>query len=186
MIYNYSIANNTANGAFAAGTLHWQIQALGLNTLLSVSSNGDEISIEFSDTLSVENEAILDIAVGNHTGLTIVEQLTKYMDGTVHPFVKELINSFAAENISMGITQYGKTGHVLALFSKKYPIPNQDFQCALKDSFDTGSLYISKDIIQHIRNNPSEFSGLSPFITDARLLAMKNKIETFLGLPLST
>ncbi len=186
MIYNYSIEIDTANGLFSAGTLHWQIQALGLTSLLYVSSHGDLISVEFSTELSIEQKQTLDTAVSNHTGLTIVEQLTKYMDSQVIPFTKELIYSFAAENISMGITQAGKTGHVLALFSKKYPVPNNDFQNSLKSSLDTGSLYVSRDILQYIRDNSSEFSGLSPFITDARLLAMKNKIETFLGIPLST
>lgn len=151
-----------------------------------INTSGATCGVAFADDLSSENQAILSAIVSNHVPLTTAEGLAKYLETTVYPFVKSLINSFAAENISSGITQAGKTGHVLSLFTKRFPVPNVDFPNSLKSAMDTGSLYLAKDIIQHIRDTPTEFTGLDPFITDAKLLAMKNKIETFLGVTLST
>ena len=152
---------------------------------VSYTKLGNDISVSFSTELSQVDQDACAAFVNGFTDYTSAETLAIYLEVNVFPFVKELINKFAAENISMGITQAGKTGHLLALFTKKYPVPSADYQNCLKDSFDTGSLYISRDIIQYIRNNPAEFDGLSPFITDARLLSMKNDIERFLGIALS-
>lgn len=151
-----------------------------------INTSGVSVDIIFSNDLTSEQQTTLTSVVANHVALTTAESLSIYLDTQIYPFVQNLIRTFAAENISLGITQAGKTGHVLALFTKKYPIPDANFQNSLKDSFDTGSLYISRELIQYIRDNSGEYSGLSPFVTDARLLSMKNKIETILGLPLST
>lgn len=154
-------------------------------------TNGEK-STEFNsqseaDVYAASNGGTVSSFIEPDPPSVTVQQLTEYLDGRVFPFVKNLINSFAAENISMGITQAGKAGHVLALFSKYYPVPSLLLPCALKDSFDTGSLYVSLAVIQYIRDNPLEYDGLSPFVTDARLLKMKNQIELFLGVtPLST
>jgi hypothetical protein len=155
-------------------------------TFQNVSALGTALKIQFSGTLSVEDEATLSSIVTAHTGITSTQSLTLYLDGVIFPFVKNLINTFAAENISMGITQAGKSGEVLGLFEMRYTVAGISRPVSLKASFDTGSLYVSRQIIQHVRDNPTEYDGLSPFVTDARLLAMKNKIEAQLGLPLST
>ncbi len=186
MKYTYSIANDTAQGICEGFTLQNQIKAAGLSAVESVSTNGDVLDINFPSELAQNDLDILDGVVAAHTGKTTAEQLATYLDVSVFPFCKELINTFAAENISMGITQAGKTAHLLGLFIKKYPIPNESLGISLKACFDSGSLYAGLEVIQYVRNNPSEFDGLSPFVTDARLLAMKNKIEAFLGLPLSS
>lgn len=124
---------------------------------------------------------------------TLAEQMKNYLNEKVFPFIEDLIAVFAAENISMGITQAGKTSDVLGLFEKQYSFDKSlmgssgmSIPVSLKGSFDTGSLYVSIAIIQHIRNNPSEYLGLSPFINDERLLKMKNSIEAFLGIPPTT
>jgi hypothetical protein len=109
-----------------------------------------------------------------------------YLEKVIFPFVRNLINSFAAENIALGITPSGKTGVLLGMFTRQYDIHSNGYPISLKDTFDTGSLYESRSVIQYLRDNPAEFSGLSPFITDARLLKMKNSIELVLGVTLST
>lgn len=144
------------------------------------------VTITYSSALTTEQETSLGNVVAAHVAQTTSEGLALYLDGTVFPFVKDLIRDFAAENISMGITQAGKTGPLLGMFAKQYDINSDGRPYSLKDTFDTGSLYESRRILQHLRDNPTEFNGLSPYVTDARLLAMKNKIETLLGLPLST
>lgn len=117
---------------------------------------------------------------------TTADQVQDYLDRRVFPFIKSIMNRFAAENVSMGVTQANKTGDILSIFSKQYPIASLGGSYSIKDTFDTGSLYGSLTAIQYIRDNPSEYAGLSPFITDARLLKMKNDIERFLGITLST
>lgn len=162
--------------------LHLQISGAQLPVPKRIDTVNESVIVVFNQQLTENQQSSLESIVDNHVRLTTVESLSIYLDNSVFPFVKSLINSFAAENISMGITQAQKTGHVLSLFTKRFPVPSSDFQNSLKDSFDTGSLYMSIAIIDYIRNNSSEFSGLSPFITDERLLNMKNKIEIFLGI----
>lgn len=186
MKYTYSIATDTAQARCEGFTLQNQIKAAGLSTIERVITNGDVLDIYFPTELAQNELDTLDGVVAAHTGKTTAEQLADYLDNSVFPFCKELINTFAAENISMGITQAGKTPHLLGLFTKKYPIPNANLGISLKACFDSGSLYAALAVIQYVRDNPTEFDGLSPFVTDARLLSMKNKIEAFLGLPLSS
>ncbi len=186
MKYTYSIATDTAQGICEGFTLQNQIKAAGLSSVERVVTSGDVLDIHFPAELAQNELDTLDGVVAAHTGKTTAEQLAVYLNESVFPFCAELINTFAAENISMGITQAGKAAHLLGLFTKKYPIPNETLGISLKACFDSGSLYAALDVIQYVRNNPSDISGLAPFVTDARLLSMKNKIETFLGLPLST
>jgi hypothetical protein len=167
--------------------LNLEIQA---NTALkakyaNASALGTSLVVNFNIELTSEEQTSLEGIVTAHTGATSAQQLSAYLDIQVFPFIQNLIRTFAAENISMGITQAGKTGDVLGLFEKQYTIAGISKPVSLKASFDTGSLYVSRSIIQHVRDNPTEYDGLSPFITDSRLLSMKNSIETFLGLPLS-
>jgi hypothetical protein len=185
MIYEYSIQNDTL-GQFESSTLASQIRSSAVASFFQhIESSGDLIKISMSQELDSSQVAFLTAVVNAHNGISTSESLKNYLQGSVFPFVTDLLTTFSAENIAMGITQAGKTGHVLSLFGKVYPVPNQTFQNSLKLSFDTGSLYVSLEIIQHVRNNPVEFEGLSPYITDQRLKEMKNKIESFLGLPLS-
>lgn len=165
--------------------LLFEISTAGLAAPSRIDTVGTSISVVYENSLSAEQESTLTQVITNHVKTTTVEGLTVYLDTQVFPFIKELINTFAAENIAMGVTQMGKSAGVLGLFEKQVNIGETN-PVSLKSSFDTGSLYVSLSVIQFFRNNPTEFSGMSPFITDARLKAMKNKIETFLGLPLSS
>jgi|GEM_PF-4892717 len=116
---------------------------------------------------------------------TTTESVRDYLDSRVFPFTKNLLNTFAAENIAMGITQAGKADDLLGMYEQLFPIIGSSKPVSLKSAFDTGSLFVAISIIQHIRDNPIEYTGMSPFVTDARLLQLKNKIETFLEVPLS-
>jgi len=165
--------------------LVFEISQAGLPAPLRLDTVGNDVSITYAEALTLEQETSLGAVVNAHVKLTTVESLTLYLDGGVFPFIKSLINTFAAENIAMGVTQLGKADDILGLFEKQVDIGSM-YPVSLKASFDTGSLYVSRDIIQHVRDNSALYSGLSPFVTDARLLSMKNKIEQFLGLPLST
>jgi len=85
-------------------------------------------------------------------------------------FGMHLLIKFAADNVMLGITQAGMTSTVRAVLG---PV----IQC-----LQTGSLY---DAMAQCRAIAPE-SKDATFITDARLLLFVNKIETYLGITLST
>lgn len=155
--------------------------------LISIDTVGSSITLTFDDELNETEEGLVDAAVDAHVAVTTAESLKIYLDSSVMPFINNMINTFAAENISLGITQAGKTADTLAVFVKQFPIGANSAMISFKDCCDTGSLYAAREVLIYVRANPSEYSGLSPYITDARLLVLLNKIETFLGIyPLST
>lgn len=150
-----------------------------------IDTVGTSVTIAYPSALTSEQETALNAVVAAHVKLTTVEALELHLDSSVFPFVKKLINTFAAENIAMGITQANKTANVLGIFTKKYPVDDPDFPICLKDTFDTGSLYAALQVLAYVRAN-EDLTGLSPYITDARIVILMNKIEGFLGLPLTT
>jgi hypothetical protein len=110
-------------------------------------------------SLSNLNQASMQIAAIRTTVLT-----------PAIAFGQEIIVTFAAENIALGITQAGMTTTVRYVTA--------DVVAAL----GTGSLY---DAITAARAIPVE-SYDATFVTAARLLSFVNKIETYLGITLST
>jgi hypothetical protein len=84
-------------------------------------------------------------------------------------FGKKVLEDFIAENISMGITQDDMSEAVLDAMSRVEP--------ALR----TGTLYVA---IKRLKEIPAE-SKDDKYITDARLLEAVNKLEEYLGVPLS-
>lgn len=85
-------------------------------------------------------------------------------------FGAALLKEFTVQNVLMGISADQMTGDVLSAMSKTILAIN------------TTSL---KDAIKEAKAIPEEAKD-GKYVTDARLLSFINKIETFLGLPLST
>jgi len=83
---------------------------------------------------------------------------------------QSLIQEFITENLVLGITQAGKTKEVRQAMAE------------VTSCLQTGSLY---DAIDELRLIPAE-SKDAVFITDTRILSYINKIESYLGLELST
>lgn len=83
-------------------------------------------------------------------------------------FGQKLSSEFIAENIMLGITQANKTKEVRNALNEVF------------NALQTGSLYDAIDEAKAVvyRDNV--------FITDARLISFINKIETYLGLELTT
>jgi hypothetical protein len=144
------------------------------NNELSKWQTDPKVQYDINTGGGIFNDGFSDITIG-------AANVGAYLDITITPFIKDLMRNFAASNISLGITQAGKTGHLLGLFTKQYDVNSNGLPISLKDTFDTGSLYESIKIIQHLRDNPTEFDGLSPFVTDEKLHQMKNAIEIKLG-----
>lgn len=166
-----------------------QIESSTINkNLITVIKNQDDFAVVFDYPLTVAEEQTLSNIVSTHEHITTAESLDQYLKTLVLPFIENLTRNFAAQNIAMGITQAGKTGYVLGLFEMPVEV-NTGFPTSLKASFDTGSLYQSIEIIEAHRQalpNYQQSVDLSPFVTDARLLELKNKIEAFLGIPITS
>lgn len=83
-------------------------------------------------------------------------------------FFQEIMVTYAAENITMGITVYNKTKEVA------------DYLATVMRYGQSGSLY---EVIHEIDNLKTEGIPveLSPFVTDARLDVFKAKITTYIG-----
>lgn len=150
------------------------------------SAFGSDITIYASTDYTSQQETDLDTFVNNFVDYTDAENLYINLHNNVFPFITKLLHTFSAENIDMGITSDNKTGPVLGLFSKKYDIHSDGLPISLKDAFDAGALNESLTVITHLRDNSDEFTGLSPYVTDTRLLSLMNKVETFLEITLST
>jgi hypothetical protein len=85
-------------------------------------------------------------------------------------FGQDIMVSFAAENVLLGITQENKTGEVLNKLT------------GVLAAVQAGSLY---EVISRIKLIPVEDYDVK-YITEARLITFCNKIETYLGIPLTT
>jgi hypothetical protein len=84
-------------------------------------------------------------------------------------FGQQLITEFAAENIVLGITQDGQTGVVL------------DKMSSVMTALQSGSLYEAMNRAKAIPQSDYD----NKYITYARIMSFVNKIEAYLGLPLS-
>lgn len=87
-------------------------------------------------------------------------------------FGQSLILNAAVENVEMGITQVGKTKDVA------------DYCTNIQQYLQSGSMYAALTEINALINAGVP-SNLSPFITADRLNSYKNKIQTYLGIPLT-
>jgi hypothetical protein len=177
MIYQYVVFVN-------CDKLLIEVAKAGLPAPLTVTTVGDSISIEYTTDLSLQQEESLTSVINSHEKLTQVESLTEYLDQSIHPFTTKLIRTFAAENIIMGINNEIHSPDIIGIYSKKYVIANPSFPVSLKDCFDTGSLIVALQVLAHVRANEN-YTSLSPFIAEARIVEIMNKIEDFLQLPIT-
>jgi hypothetical protein len=89
-------------------------------------------------------------------------------------FGQQLIVQYAAGNVLSGITQAGKT------------IPVATYMQTVAYYLNSGSLYAAiTEINTMIADTSSTKTSLSPFVTNNILYTYLNKIQTYLGLPLT-
>lgn len=122
------------------------------------------LSVDPTDEIIANIESVVPPAA-----LTTQEYLQQVVAGARN-FGMTLLVEFAAQNIALGITQAGMTAPVRGYL-------NDVVTCLF-----TGSLY---DAIAQLKAVPPEHKDAT-FITDARLLYAVNRIETYLGITLST
>jgi hypothetical protein len=115
--------------------------------------------------------AALDLTAYN---AAIAPTSTEIVNGIVERakvFGDSIAKEFKTENVLMGITQAGKT---VAVTKYMHWIEHHTL---------AGSLYAA---LEEIATKQAEGlpSDLSPFVTDERLTAFKNKIKVYLGIPI--
>ena len=94
--------------------------------------------------------------------------------GAAMEFGTQMLMQFATQNVMAGITQSGKTQACI------------DYCHELAHCLITGSLYAAiNQINTMIADTSTTKANLSPFITNNVLYVFLNKVQTYLGLPLT-
>lgn len=146
-----------------------------------ITIKGDLVKIHFIQNLSQEQIDALSSFMSSFSNVSVYETLNNYLKSDISPFILELLLTIQAENIELGITQSGKTIEVLGFFEAPVTLPGKTRAISLKGTTDTNSLTASLELLGYYIQNPNLYSDLSPFITQARLTVMFNKIATHLG-----
>lgn len=135
--------------------------------LQHLNVDGEEVTVYTTESLSSQEESNLEDIIMAHITTDVYAQIETAIK-KASEFGQKLIMDFAVENVMMGISQAGKTKEVLA------------FLTPVKIAVDTGSLYAALEELNTLQATtlPAE---LSPFVTEARLQAMIDKIEKYLG-----
>jgi hypothetical protein len=159
-VYTYSKTVNISklNNEIKSSTISTKLNSITAYELLC--------EITFEDCLCTEDHGTLNDIVQNHTtaeGLTLYKNLIT----SAMKFGHYLLIEFAAENVSMGITQANKSKAVL------------DYLLHVKEALDTGSLYVAISEIDTLVSGGIPID-LDPFVTEARMLAFKQKIVDYL------
>ena len=146
-----------------------EIKAQGL-PYQSISALASDITVEMSRALTEAEEAILNTVIANHSSAPTISQIAAAKIDAAMVFGTQMIRDFAAENVALGITQFGLTSHVRRTLV--------DVAACLT----TGSLY---DAITELKAvDPAKLDAV--IMTPARLLVFRNKIEDFLQITRST
>jgi len=163
-MYSYSFQKycNTDRLRFELGT--------ELATLLShITGTSSTTNLHFTVELTSEQQTSLTTIITNHVVYSSLEYVQQAIEAAML-FGVTLVKEYSAENVLLGITQEGKTGEVLTKLA------------GVQLAIQAGSLY---EVIVRIRAIPTDQYD-TKYITAPRLLVFINKIEQYLGLPLST
>ena len=130
----------------------------------SMDSRAVTFELEGSTVVASEDEELKE-QLAHSDQLAAIQQIV----GRAVVFGQSLMNEFAAENVMLGITQDGKTGEVL------------DKMAPIMVAVQSGSLY--EAIARAKAIDPDDYDA--KYVTHDRLWAFINKLEAYLGLPLS-
>jgi len=151
--------------------LETELKASSLSSKYSyLFTSATEVTVGTITDLSTEEQTTLAGLITAHSSAPSSTEVVKKIIQNAIEFGVNLVIEFATENVILGITQSGMTSTVRANMSE------------VLSAIQTGSLY---DARTALLNLPEENKDAT-FITDARILIFVNKIETYLGLPLTT
>lgn len=112
----------------------------------------------------------------------LAERIAVDLDNRIDPWVQGFLRRTRAENISMGITQAGKTLDAQAFFELSVAVNPlfPDKKISMLGALYAGSLTLIPVLIDYYILNPSTFEGLHPFVSVERLQSWKNEVLSFL------
>jgi len=152
--------------------------------------DGTAIKIFFSTDVTGPQTTATNNYVTTFVSQTNEDNENDNLKSEIFPFIEKILLQYRAKNLDLGINGSGKRSGVIGLWAKGYDIDSNGLPISLNDAFHDGALRVARRVLQHLRDNPTEWNnagpGLNPFVNDNRLLKLKNKIEAFLGLTLST
>lgn len=152
--------------------LHNDILASSIGAKLDrVDGSSTSVTAFFTSSLDASEESVLDSVKAAYVG----DPNAAYkllIQNAIEFFSEELIK-FAAENVSLGITQAGKTKDVA------------DYLDDILRYGQSGSLYEVRNTIINLQTAGFP-QDLDPYVNDARMLVFLNEVETYLGLPLTS
>ena len=148
--------------------LYQEVKATVSNTLSHIDRIDDDIFLFFTEEINEnQKEKIIDlceIIVSNDVS-SIVQRVNEAIE-----FGQRTLNEFIVENVLLEITKKNLTSHVRRVTA-------EIIQC-----LQTGSLYDAIEELKKINPNDLDDVILSP----ERLLTFRNKIHSFLKLPLAS
>lgn len=139
----------------------------GLDTVQYIETVGDTVNIFFSNELTSQNFDLLTNLVAAHTTSPSASDIVEVKIKEATIFGESILKEFTIENVLLGITQAGKTRQV------------SDYCHKLSHYISTGSLYAAMEQVDYMISQGLD-PTLDPFVTEARLLAYKQKIANFL------
>jgi len=126
-----------------------------------IETNGTTVYIYYN---SATDESALGAIVTAHVAVNAADVVSAAIANAV-VFGQGLILEYATSN-------------VIASFTLEQIKDNMTRTATVQQALNTGSLYVALDALDNIESDDT-------VITPARVLEFKNKIETYLGLPLS-
>jgi hypothetical protein len=140
------------------------------STFHGFSQQGNNVSLYYTAPLTEQEQADIQLADVSFVDNDAFEYIRSNILVPARTFGQLLIDEFAAQNILLGITASGLTNQVRKALG-------ETTMCLL-----TGSLY---DAIHEAKAIPqSSWDGT--FINEARIIYFINRIESYLGIPLTT
>ena len=140
------------------------------STFNGFSQTGNSVTLHYSVPLTEADQAAIQLADVSFVDNDPHEYIKNNILVPARSFGQSLIDEFAAENILLGITASGLTNQVRKALG-------ETTMCLL-----TGSLY---DAIYEAKAIP-QGSWDGTYISEARIISFVNRIETYLGVPLTT
>jgi len=139
------------------------------STFAGYNQKGDVVTLIYDSDLTEQQVATILVAEANYVDNDPFQYI---LDNVIRParaFGQQVMDEFIAENVLLGITQSGKTNSVRKLMVE------------VQGALACGSLY---DAIYEARQIPVE-SRDPVFVSAARILQFINRLEGYLGIPLS-
>lgn len=145
--------------------LQKEIIAAGLTDVVYIETVGNDVKIFFNNLLNEDQEILLSNIVSAHSSVPPMIEYIKNRILAAMEFGKNIMAEYGASNVIRGLT-IEQVQDVMVRTER------------LQKALITGSLYVAIDEINAIETDEE-------IITPDRVTEFRNKIETYLGIPLT-